>query len=105
MHPRAKAAYIAQLVEGNRRSARPYACRKCGLACLQGDDADNVSCRVTVETDLLTLTEEMFHVLAGRRTYDLVPRAGSTGDLYLREDWHIHGRRPDRYPILVEHHC
>lgn len=105
MHPRAKAHYIAQLVEGNRRSARPHACTRCGVACLQGDDHDTVTRKATVETDPLTLSEEMFYKLDGRSTYDLVPRAGVTGDLHYREDEHIHGRHPDRYAILVEHKC
>lgn len=105
MHPAAKARYVAELIEGNKRSAKHYVCHKCGTVCLTGDDHDKVARVVIVDAEPISLIREMFYVLDDRATFDLVPRSGNTAQLAYREPWHIHGPTPDKYPILVEHQC
>jgi len=109
MHPRAKAAYLAEIVEGGQRSAKPITCKRCGAACLQGDDHDNTARVITVAAQPVTPVEEMIAILDGRTTCDLIKARGKTArpgshDLHIREPWHVHAARHP-HPIHVEHRC
>lgn len=109
MHPAAKAKYVAELAEGNRRAARNIECATCGAPCLQGDDDDRCARIVTVDAEPLHSVDEMLHILNGRRTYDLVKATGKTAkpgayELHARYDWHYTSQRVWG-TTHVEHQC
>lgn len=103
MHPRAKAAYIAELIETNARNAKRTVCQRCGQLVLTGDDHDRVAYRATVDEVAISPVTEMLVIFAGRSTYD----ASITTDtirLFRREPWHVHSANQP-HPVFAEHHC
>lgn len=98
MHEAARRHLVAELAEANRRGARRIDCPRCGAPCLRGDDHDEVAVTVTVDEEPLDKLGEMFAILDGRHTFDLVPARGKTGrpgqhNLYVREPWHVDSSR------------
>lgn len=108
MHPAAKRAFIAEMVEGNRRTARGADCPKCGEPVLRGEDDDVLPWNAVVDVDPITPLDEMLAVLAGRITYDLTKRTGRAskpGAYELHHRYMERTKRPPRGTCHVEHSC
>ncbi len=98
-----------QAIETNLRLAKPYICRKCGKACLRGDDHDRCAMTVTVDAEPVDRAGEAVAVLCGLSTYSLWPTAGkaarpNTFELNHREPWH-YCSPVQKYPVHVQHRC
>lgn len=110
MHESAKRRLVADLAEGNRRSARSIECPRCGAPCIRGDDHDDVALIVTVDAEPLDPAGEMLTHLDGRTTYDLIRARGKTAPprssvLYHREPWHLISRKAPPGTVHAEHRC
>lgn len=110
MHEAARRRYVAELAEGNARSARALDCPRCGRPVIAGECDDDISTRVTVDADPLDRVGEMLAVLDGREVFTLEkqygPGAGKDVNcLWWRHSFAIHSPRPPRGTVHAMHLC
>lgn len=74
--------------------------RRCGCGSLVGTAfAEGVP--VAVDSGIVDSVEELNNLIAGRSSFDLIPRAGRY-ELVYRNRWRMADRE---FPVLLEHHC
>jgi hypothetical protein len=105
VNPAAKRALDNERIETNLRNAKPHICPRCRAECLKGDDDDRIALTAVVDVEPIDHVGEMFAILDGRCTYDLVPHGfGGTRRLYSR-NWLQWCRAERKYPVHADHRC